>query len=353
MAIVRRFGVIVAVALVVAGTTLARAKEVAFPDGEWTGKAIWIGSISKQDIFATGKGDVSFTMAVDGGEVAAGTLTMNGVGKGKAPGATAKLTVKGSLDLSGTGAVVEVSGSVKWSGSATSAILGITVPIKFSAQAGGSFSPTFATCNKVVGDLATETRKVQQSYGFSTTVKANFVAVRTGASPAAQGLIEDYKSLVQAVLDMLTGGPVDIGLLLDLAHQIDALNAALAGLGGCDVPPKGFEKGLQDTLLASLFQDLLQDQVLPGDSYTAQELLAFLGVGIHVGAVGAAVPGNLGPNAKNLFTQFEAALEVKLNQAIAANDTQTITDILIGAQQYGLDSLADKAQGALATVEGP
>jgi hypothetical protein len=117
--------------------------------------------------------------------------------------------------------------------------------------------------------------------------------------------------------------------------------------------PRPPQKGLQDTLLTALFQDLLSEKVLPGDAYTAQELLAFLGVGVHVGAVGGSVPGNLGQTAKNLFVEFEAALDIKLTQAIAEGNVPTIIDILIGAQQFGLDSLAAKAQGALATVGGP
>jgi hypothetical protein len=69
-----------------------------------------------------------------------------------------------------------------------------------------------------------------------------------------------------------------------------------------------------------------------------------------MGAVGNKVPGSglLQSAAKNLLVQFEATLDLKLEAAAAAGDTQTILDILIGAQIYGLDDLADKAQGLLA-----
>lgn len=347
----RRLAILYAVAVVVAGGAPAAAAKVAFPDGEWTGTAIWTGSISQQDIFATGTGNVEFHVAVDQGQVASGTLAMEGVGKSKVPGGTGKLNISAILDLSGTASDITAEGTMDYNGTVTVSGFG-TVPVSGSVGGStGTFSPQFVSCNKVTGDLATGARKIQEAAGFNTTVTAKFVAVRSGPSPAAQGLVEDYKAMVQSVLDLLTGGPVEIAVLLDVAHQIDALNAAFLGLGGCDVPPAGFTKGLQDTLLTALFQDLLSEQVLPGDAYTAQELMAFLGVGVHVGAVGNAVPGNLGQTAKNLLIQFEAALDLKLSQAIADGDVPTITDILIGAQQFGLGSLADKAQGALAEVQ--
>jgi len=350
----RRLAVLGALGLLLAGITPAgAAKDVAFPDGEWSGTAIWTGSISKQDVFASGNGKVAFSLAVDGGDVVAGELTMNGTGQSKVPGGTGKLKLVASLSLGGTAAKVTANGTLDYRGTVTVAGFG-AVPVSGTAAGStGTFSPTFVSCNKVTGDLATQGRKVQQAAGFTTTVAAKFVAVRTGGSPAAQGLVEDYKGLVEAVLNLLTGGPVDIAVLLDVAHEIDALNAAFLGLGGCDVPPAGFTKGLQDTLLTALFQDLLSEKVLPGDAYTAQELLAFLGVGVHVGAVGGSVPGNLGQTAKTLLVEFEAALDVKLAQAIGEGNVPTIIDILIGGQQFGLDSLAAKAQGALATVGGP
>ena len=63
-------------------------------------------------------------------------------------------------------------------------------------------------------------------------------------------------------------------------------------------------------------------------------------------AVGNSVPGS-GPYqevAKNLLVEFEATLEAKLQTAAQAGDVQTVLDILVGAQQYGLDALANEAQ---------
>lgn len=76
-------------------------------------------------------------------------------------------------------------------------------------------------------------------------------------------------------------------------------------------------------------------------------------MGIRVGAIGESVPGSapLKQKAKELLDGFEAGLEQKLDEATAAGDAPTIIDILIGAQQFGLDALAANAQGALAQVQ--
>ena len=89
------------------------------------------------------------------------------------------------------------------------------------------------------------------------------------------------------------------------------------------------------------------------DAFTPHYLLTLLGVGIRVGAIGESVPGSapLKQKAKELLDGFEAGLEQKLDEATAAGDAPTIIDILIGAQQFGLDALAANAQGALAQVQ--
>jgi hypothetical protein len=136
-----------------------------------------------------------------------------------------------------------------------------------------------------------------------------------------------------------------------MVQQYEAYAAKVAGIGACGGKlPGGFESGLSDKALGFLFQDLLQKALDNPDAYTAQELLSLLASGLRMGAVGNKVPGSglLQSAAKNLLVQFEATLDLKLQAAAAAGDTQTILDILIGAQIYGLDDLADKAQGLLA-----
>lgn len=339
-----------ALGLLLAGAVPAgAAKGVAFPEGEWAGTAIWTGAISKKDIFASGSGKSSFTLGMEGGEVTGGEMTLKGTGQSQVPNATGKLSILENLELTGTAAVVNAFGEISFTGTVNVEGFG-TVPVSGSFPASGSFSPTFASCNKVTGDLATQTRKVQQSYGFSTSVTANFVAIRTAGGAASKAIVAEYESLVAEIvaIDSFTAND-----LLALAHQIDALNAKILGLSPCEAPPEGFEKGLSDTLLTALFQDLLEAPATLPEDFPTHYLISFLGVGIRVGAVGESVPGSapLKQKAKELLDGFEAGLNQKLDEAISAGDAPTIIDILIAAQQFGLDALADKAQGGLAEVQ--
>lgn len=324
----------------------AASPKPAFPDGKWEGTAIFAGTITKGNIWASGSGKVGFGLTIENGEVTDGTLDLAGKGTSKTANATATLTAIGSLPLSGTAQVVEVGGSIDLKGSATSQ--GFTLPLEFSSPAVGQFSPTFVTCNKVTGDMATFGRKIQESYGFNSTLQAPFVAARVAGSGNSEQLVQQYKDLTDALVAAL-GDPLTPDIVLGFVQQIDALNAAFAGLGGCDAAPSGFENGLSDVLMASLFQDLLQKGLDDYQSYSAQELIAMLTAGSHVGSVGPAVKGSapFKQMASDLWTQFEASLDVKLNAAISAGDTPTILDIATAASQYGMDTLWSKATAAL------
>jgi hypothetical protein len=322
-------------------------KQVAFPDGVWTGTAIYTGSAAGQGFLAEADADVEFELTVNQGDVTDGTMAVKGSGSGSGfsvGGGAGVLDFSGKLTLSGNAALVLAQGSVSFSGIVSG------VPVEFGGGTSFEFAPSFVTCNRVTGDLTGETQGPQ-----GTTASAKFVAIRTGAPGAAKSVLQEYDELVDAVVDALSAIPLDINEMLALIQRIDQLNAQILGLGQCQGPlPPGFSKGLSDTLLTALFQDLIKENVLDhADKYTAQALLSILGVGVRIGAVGNAVPGSapLKLEAKNLLALFDIALEQKLDEAIAAGDSQTILDILVGAQQYGLDALADKAQGALAQVQ--
>jgi hypothetical protein len=341
----RRLALALSLCLASAALALSPAgasPKLAFPDGKWEGTAIFAGTITKSNIWASGGGKVGFGLTIDNGEVSDGTLDLAGHAKSKAFDATATVTAMGSLPLSGTAQVVEVGGSIDIKGSAT--VQGITVPLDFSTPAVGQFSPSFVTCNKVTGDMATYGRKIQESYGFSSNLKAPFVAARISGSGNADQLVEKYKGLTDSLVAAL-GDPITPEVVLDFVQQIDTLNAAFAGLGGCDSAPPGFQNGLSDTLLASLFQDLLQKALDDYQSYSAQELIQLLTAGAHVGSVQGSTPFK--QMASDLWTEFEASLDKKLDSAITAGDTQTITDIATAASQYGMDTLWSKATAAL------
>jgi len=199
----------------------------------------------------------------------------------------------------------------------------------------------------VTGDLATEAREAQQAAGFTTNVTGLYVAIRTGGSPGnAETIAAEYASLTDAFLDA-TGGSPSPEQVAELVKQYEALAAKIAAIGACGGSlPQGFQSGLSDKVIAAFFQDLLQKALDNPDAYTAQQLMELLGSGIRMGAVGNAVPGTVAFQnvAKDLLVQFEATLESKLQAAAAAGDQQTVIDILIGAQTYGLDALQDNAE---------
>ena len=329
--------------------------EVAFPDGVWVGQpAIWKGTVDEGFVFAEALANVDFDLTVEDGEVTDGNMKIKGkvasVVEGD-PQVSVAGTVKGSYTLGGTGSVITVSGTVSFDLVAEAAGIG-SFPLSFSASGGGGrFKPSFASCNKVTGDLATEHEKDVQAQGINASLEAAFVAFRIAAPEEAEEVLAEYEAVVNLIIDLPKNpAPAD---LLAVAAKIDALNAKSLGLVACEIAPKGFQKGLQDTLLSALFQDVLEGIFANADQYSAQDLLSLLGVGVRVGAVGLNVPGSkaLKDVAESLFTQFEAALSQKVDAANAAGDKQTILDVLVAAQQYGMDALADHAQGALAEVQ--
>jgi hypothetical protein len=61
----RKVALVLVLCLTVAGAGLPDAvagKKVAFPDGVWEGTAFHTGTVSKDDLFATGKGAVAFQL---------------------------------------------------------------------------------------------------------------------------------------------------------------------------------------------------------------------------------------------------------------------------------------------------
>jgi hypothetical protein len=338
-----------------AGSPAVGQGDVGFPDGDWEGQPlVWRGSLDEGYVFAEAAADVTFELSVEDGKVSSGTMKLSGrsssVVEGPPP-VTVNVNVSGTYGLTGTAADVTMTGSLTMRGTAETQ--GFQVPIDFTTDPGKStFSPTFVSCNKVTGDLATRHEQHVRAQGINASIDAAFVALRVSAGPDATEVLAEYDALADLII-ALSAPPPKPADLLAVAEKIDSINSKLLGLGACDAAPPGFQKGLQDTTVSALFQDVLNDVLARTDDYSGQELLSLLAVGIRVGAVGLSVPGSPAVKnfAKNLFTQFEAALIGKVDAARAAGDQQTILDVLVTAQQLGMNALADHAQGALAGVQ--
>lgn len=350
MSVLRRSPLVLFVSVGLAASFLMPAwgqTEVAFPDGTWKGTAVFTGSISKQGVFATGSGDVSFTLKVHDGQVSDGVLRMSGSARSRvAGGGRANLKVAGALALGGTASRVTVSGTLSVSGTASAQ--GFVVPVDLSIPAVGSFSPTAASCSQVAGDLATETRAVQRQYGFSTTVRALFVAVRQAQADAAD-VVEEYADLVEDMHEALTqaklGPPPTIDQLRQLASRAAGLQNAIAGLKSCGDPPEGFEQGLANPLFSDLFRRILLLMLEDADQLSVTQLISLAYLGYEVGAVGTPSPD---PQAAlEAEDELVLALNAKLDFAVEDGDTDAILAIYTAAQQLAIDDLAAKAKSAL------
>lgn len=318
----------------------------AFPDGAWAGDSLYGGEISKPGSWAVATGDVSFILTVSNGNVADGLMIVNSSNTGSG---NAQITLKGSLELSGSAAFVEFSGPVTLVGTVTAS--GYTAPINFTGISDGTMSPFFSTCNMVTGDLATQARNIQESLGYATGVTGLFAAFRTGGSAGtANEVVDEYDALAAAMEDLVKINPSP-EQVLEMTELYEALGAKIAAIGACFELPPGFQSGLSNMATGSLFQALLQKALNDPDAYTVQELLSLLASGLRMGAVGSAIPGSGGyqDTAESLMVQFEATLEAKLDAAAAAGDLQAVQDIWIAASQLGLKALAAKAKNLWAT----
>ena len=316
----------------------------AFPDGEWHGTSVYKGSITQSGVWAAADGDVIFDMTVVDGEVVGGSLRFAVTGTSQTGTGSSELTFSGSMQMSGTAVVVEFSGPTTMTGTATSG--GFTVPIDFTGPSDGTMSPSYVTCNQVNGDLATQARNIQESAGFAKPVTGDFIAVRTGGiAGSGEALLQEYLALRNAIADVLATDPT-AAQVLKLTQQYEAFAGKLVAIGSCESLPGDLDPDLSDDLIAALLQDLLQKALDHPELYSAQELLSLLGSGLRMDAVGVAVSDSAPYEAfaKNLLVQFGVVLLDKLHAASAAGDQNTIKDILIAAQQYGLGALAKEAK---------
>lgn len=161
-----------------ADTTTTTIGPVAFPDGTWSGAALYAGQISQKGMTVGGSGPVTFTLTVQGGQVTAGTMQYGGEWNYDEAGTTGHGQLSANLTLGGSASEVTVTGSVSVTGSADVNGLHIDIP-PTSSPAEGSFSPQTVDCNVVTGDLAVHAREAQSAAGFATNVEGPFVARRT------------------------------------------------------------------------------------------------------------------------------------------------------------------------------
>ncbi|MGH2677635.1 MAG: hypothetical protein ACRDHB_04660 [Actinomycetota bacterium] len=320
-------------------------QQVVFPEGAWVGTAVFDGTISNQTVFGITGGGISFELVVADGQVIDGTLDMEGGAGSTVPGGGADLAVQGTFETSGTAAVVVFAGMVTFEGTARAQ--GFTAPVSGSAPGSGSFSPEFASCSRVIGDLATEGRKLQEAAGLATTVKADFVALRDVGAQSAS-LVEEYGELAEDIKDFLSAAatanghkPPTVTELLGLVERVALLFNRIASLKSCQAVPPGLEKGLADPYFSDLFRQLMLELLARADQLKTQSLITLLYLAYDVGALGASSPDPAAADAA--LDQFVQVLRARIDTAYAQQDVKTLLAIYTAAQQLGLEDLAAKA----------
>ncbi len=125
----------------------------------------------------------------------------------------------------------------------------------------------------------------------------------------------------------------------DLLRLVDAwndLNAKLAALNECQTTLVGWQPQSEESWLVDVLQEALEKAMHNEDFYEASELIDLWTAGLQEGALNG-----------ELVVRFLDSFNAKLSEAIAKNDTATITDILAFASAYGYSNLSSKAKAAL------
>ena len=320
----------------------------AFPDGTWEGQSVDTGPISKPGLWAVATGDVMFDLTVsNGSELADGTLRIDSTSKSEAGVDLAEITVEGDVGAERDVGVRGVLGSGHDDrGGDVARVPGSDRLLRthqWDAVARVTSPP-----DPVTGDLATEAAGYPAIAGLR---HRRHRVLRRDSHRWRCGTRGRGRRRVQ-LAGSRDGGPAGHRILrpsniLEIAERYEALAAKVAAISACVALPPGFVAGL----------------VRHGHGFAVPARPAE-GARRPRRVHGAAAAGaaRLGPEdglrrrtpfparaptrtlAKNLLVQFETALEAELDAAAAAGDFQTILDILVAAEQFGLDALAAKAK---------
>jgi hypothetical protein len=329
-----------------APATAQQESGAAFPSGTWAGSATYLGALDTGSVSAFADSVINFRMLVSSGQVASGTIAMIGSSHSVAlEGGSADIAFAADGTLSGPATRVLITAEAVFSGIAR--VEGYEVPIDISMPFGGSFSPSWATCTEVGGDLATEGRDIAAAQGLQLDAEAIFLAMRVsdaGAEDPDHYIPKDYADLVDDLI-AAQSGDVPTSDLVDLIRRVEELNAQIIGAAACGETPAGFEEGLvkDDFFLQQL--KAIYDKILksPGD-YSTHEQIFLLMSAVRVGVIGASAPDQGFSDSALLL--FEAALSDAL-AATPDGEQKTIVDIYIAAKQVGLTDLAAAAEARL------
>lgn len=351
--------------LVVVGTVAAGqetdSEAPEWPPGVWLADFVVEGGVSDDGHTTFLGGEMALELAIDeAGSVVDGslvTLPFDGVDglqlevvlTDPAP-ATMEMTVVVDMALGGTADAVLASGTWLFDGVFTNG--DAQVPNRFEWSPSFVLTPDDASCLSVWGDLVDPAALVEQ--GSIVTLTARYLALPAGVG-AGEPDLGEIVATIQEIADGLLAedapDPADIAVLVGL---LQAASGELVRSNLCDdvdgdaatAAHEWLERLLQDVLLA-VFRTLDTQ----GDAYSTGELIELLRIGVGAGAVGASTADP--DTAQALLGLFETWLTVRVGEAHARGDRDEIVSILVTAEQYGMQALANESYSRLHDLDGP
>lgn len=317
----------------------------AFGPGTWRGRAIGTGAISASgnEGFAAEPFVIDFEFSVRAdGTVESGVWSWSGeVAVATTTGASGVFAMQGSGPMSGTGERVEMTGTIHVSGSMN--VQGNVIDVETDQPANAAFSPTWAACTVVTGDLATEGVAAQAEAGVATNVKAPFTARMIAAADADSTLEQVFFELVteaEAILAAAAAPPA--ATVVDLVGRIEAWHHQLFRARQCGGAAANLTPGTQPhTYLVELISTILITELADPSAYSAAELQHLAVAAVRIGAVGTAAPdADLAAQVKGALHD---ALQQKLIDAIAEQDEVDCGAVLISSLALGFQDLVTEA----------
>lgn len=341
-------------ALVVPATAIAKETSTTLTPGLWEGSVLLSGTLESGGVRADGTNWDSFTevtasgttfeaLVNDKGEIVEGEMVVD-IAWEKTDNGTAPVTgdsyrassthrLTGVLGMSGVASQIVASGTLTWDiqiFSKDGRVDEISGPRAQDVE--WNFAASQADCTTINGGLIATSGNTLMATALTTQIifdddyesVHNLTSVFWGWPETDDPeVIADAVAEVSDAADRILDGVPDIDEVRQLVHAVEALRALLALLESCQLVPPNSIPASTHAWLAGIIRQALGVVLDLGD-FTTQELITFLNIGVRADALDAA-----------LREWFGIALDQELDNAIAADDIDSIWDITIAGAQYG------------------
>lgn len=361
--------------LLVPASAGAQDAGIEFPpvEGQWEGMVNFAGFVSSDSAFDDGSFNVSVTDVIDdtaiffdlevddNGQVTSGKMSVDltwfaeGVGAEEALGQLHPFRVvhdhhqTGTLEITGNANRLVAAGTLMHTTN-TSADGDLVEEVSGTEarQVEWVFHAIQSTCVRVTAELVEasgvsliRTVLIPRDIVDADGETHNRLGLQLWAWPASVEDPEEIKEALEEIsarTDELRAREIpEASHLIRLVDALSDLDAKLAALNECQAARVGWLPQSEKSWMIDVLAEALDKALDNEDFYEASELIDLWTAGLAEGAVNG-----------ELVLRFLASFNAKLSEAIANNDTATITDILAFASAYGHPTLYSKAKAALA-----